>query len=939
MKKKEYFGFKKSRSYGLCGVVLATALLGFSYKASADETSTVANDNQISNLITETSNLTSNTTSSEIQTQEPIAETSEVTEVTEELQPTEITSSEEPSTNNLEKTTSEEPNLPSYQEQETPITQQDDQTTSSVLEQISPNLVSQEPQAKVNTSLETASHQAETTPSSDDRLQDDNGNLDLSAATAPVDPTVVTSVSLHGANLNLQYNQTIASNAQLLFAVWSEERDQDDLKWYKADSKGAVNVPLSNHKSLGTYNIHTYQSVNGQMTGLNARTFIVAEPKVTTSIEKVSSTSYKVTVSNVPSYITNVSLPTWTEANGQDDIIWHEAEQSSSSTYTATISTATHHLEYGHYNVHVYGYNQITQSLVGLATNGFDNQLQVGEVTVTPTATSKGIELTLSADLAANITIMHAVWSEKNGQDDLKWYTADKSGKTLVDYTGDYGIYNIHTYAAVNGSMIGLNTSTISITEPHVKTAITQVDDTTYKVTVSDVPSYITDISLPVWSSKNDQDDIKWTSTQTDGEGNYTATISLKDHNFDTGHYNVHVYGHSQVTKGLVGLTATAGFDVSQEGITLTEPGVSYQNYDATNGTIQIVITETDHSKTIKSVNVAAWSQDNQANLHWYSSSQVVNGKIIVTVDEKYHHNLAGTYTIHAYVTTTDGNTNGTNVGQFHFDKTKADASVAVAYTGTGIYNVTISNITSSGEVLYAVWSNINDQDDIIWYNSQQIGDRAFGTINVANHKGTGDYSIHVYQKDHDTMTFLTSTTFTVDQTDFTTPYYNQRDARWGGNRYGNYSLSYSGCVPTSLAMVFSSLTDKTVLPTDVANYLYNNTSEFNKSFAGTSGQGILEAASAWGMTATPLGSQNALITALKEGHHVLAAVQYDKFVSSGTHELVLKGYSNGNTYVYDPYTQGNVGWYAINALWKEQSTDRIDTAGVGAPFIKIVDA
>jgi uncharacterized protein YvpB len=190
-------------------------------------------------------------------------------------------------------------------------------------------------------------------------------------------------------------------------------------------------------------------------------------------------------------------------------------------------------------------------------------------------------------------------------------------------------------------------------------------------------------------------------------------------------------------------------------------------------------------------------------------------------------------------------------------------------------------------------------------------------------------------------MYFLTSTDFTVKQTNYNTPYYNQRDGRWGGNRYGYYTLASTGCVPTSLAMVFSSLTGNEVLPTTVASYLYNNTVEFNRGTEGTTGNGILVASRQWGLTPTVLNSSDALTSALKEGHHVVAAVQQDKFSPWGwgtSHVIVLKGYSNGNTYVYDPYNSANNGWYPIVSLWNEQSTQSVDTRGLGNPFVKIID-
>ena len=42
--------------------------------------------------------------------------------------------------------------------------------------------------------------------------------------------------------------------------------------------------------------------------------------------------------------------------------------------------------------------------------------------------------------------------------------------------------------------------------------------------------------------------------------------------------------------------------------------------------------------------------------------------------------------------------------------------------------------------------------------------------------------------------------------------------------------------LPTSEAMVVSSLTGTEILPTTVCTYLYNNTVEFNRGDAGTTG-------------------------------------------------------------------------------------------------------
>lgn len=168
--------------------------------------------------------------------------------------------------------------------------------------------------------------------------------------------------------------------------------------------------------------------------------------------------------------------------------------------------------------------------------------------------------------------------------------------------------------------------------------------------------------------------------------------------------------------------------------------------------------------------------------------------------------------------------------------------------------------------------------------------------------------------------------------------YYNQRDAIWA-SYYGNGSFAATGCVPASLAMVFTELARRGITPTQVADYLYHNTNYFNKTFSGTSAHGIVAATKHFGFVPTQLGSQSAIIEALQAGHHVVGAVQNNKFSPWGpgySHEVVMRGYSNGNTYIYDPYNRANIGWYPVASLWAEQSQDKDDRA-LGAPFFKII--
>ena len=730
----------------------------------------------------------------------------------------------------------------------------------------------------------------------------------------------------------------VSSDMTVYHAVWSAKNDQDDLIWYKVPANGQLTAKYTG--DYGTYLIHTYAVVKGKMVCISATSIDVPKPSAKVTITKINETSYKVTVSDTPIYITSIQLPTWTEKGGQDDIQWYSTTKNADGTFTRIFSIAEHNLEGGKYNVHVYGTNAVTNSLTCLTGTSIEADYHFSDVHVQPTLTTNGIQISMPSDVSSDLTVYHAVWSANNDQDDLVWYKVPTNGQLTAKYTGDYGSYLIHTYAVVKGKMVCISATSINVPKPDVRVQIEKLTDYSAKVTVTDVPVYVHDIQLPTWTSKNGQDDMKWYHAIKQADGSYVYTFYAKNHKFESGHYNVHVYGTNEVTHSFTCLSGSDGVDLIFNE-SLTKPTVVVQNYDASKGSLEVVIAETESSKDISSVTVAAWSDSAQKNLHWYTSSNVSNGKVIIMVDEKYHHNISADYTVHVYVKTKDGETVGYNLGQYAFNNKEITTSVSTTYKGTGVYGVNISGIYSNGTVKYAVWSDVNDQDDIRWYDATTSGSNATGLINVANHSGTGTYHIHVYQSDNGQMYFLTSTEFTVKRTNFNTPYYNQRDGRWANITFGGYRMASTACAPTSVAMVVSSLTGTEILPTTVCAYLYNNTVEFNRGDAGTTGRGVVIAAQHWGMTATVIHSSSQLSEALKEGHHVLAAVQQDKFSPWGfgtSHEIVLKGYSNGNTYVYDPYNAANNGWYPIEWLWREQSTQSGDINGLGNPFVKVTD-
>ena len=167
-------------------------------------------------------------------------------------------------------------------------------------------------------------------------------------------------------------------------------------------------------------------------------------------------------------------------------------------------------------------------------------------------------------------------------------------------------------------------------------------------------------------------------------------------------------------------------------------------------------------------------------------------------------------------------------------------------------------------------------------------------------------------------------------------PQFYQGDHRWANKRYGVGTMAQSGCVPTALAMVFNGLGQK-VLPTAVADTIYNNTNEMNVGGIGTSAKGAVYAIRAYGHRYSVITTKEQLIAALQSGKPVYAAVGPGIFaLPGGSHAVILSGYSNGKTKAMDPDNINTTGrWYDINTIWNQRSTNPYDN-NVGGPFVAI---
>ncbi|WP_347105238.1 LD-carboxypeptidase LdcB/DacB [Streptococcus salivarius] len=388
-----------------------------------------------------------------------------------------------------------------------------------------------------------------------------SGNLTINNQTSNGFDVVVTNVSGGGKEVQ-----------EVRVPIWSDKNGQDDLTWYHADKQSdgsyKVHVDTASHKGdAGTYSVHLYYMLNGK------RTYIT-ETKATVPQSTESQVAGKLTINNQTSngfdvVVTNVSgggkevkevrVPIWSDKNGQDDLTWYHADKQSDGSYKVHVDTASHKGDAGTYSVHLY------YMLNGKRTYITETKATVPESQVTGNLTinnqtSNGFDVVVTHVSGGGKAVQEVrvpIWSDKNGQDDLTWYHADKqsdgSYKVHVDtasHKGDAGTYSVHLYYMLNGKRTYI-TETKATVNPAVESRLTgklnieNMTENGFDVVITDVSGAgkaIQEVLVPVWSDKDGQDDLKWPSASKQADGSYKTHVSISDHKNNHGDYTVHLY-------------------------------------------------------------------------------------------------------------------------------------------------------------------------------------------------------------------------------------------------------------------------------------------------------------------------------------------------------------------------------------------------------------
>ena len=496
---------------------------------------------------------------------------------------------------------------------------------------------------------------------------------------------------------------------EVLVPSWSLAGCQDDLIWHKAsrqaDGSYRVTIKAKDHKnSTGKYRADAYiVDDSNKRFYLTEKVVEVTQTRPSASLvienNNADLGTFDAVIRNIvaPNGVKEVLVPSWSLVNGQDDLVWHKASRQSDGSYRVTIKASEHKNSLGNYRADLYivdNANQrhyVTETIVDVKHNK-----PVGTISVVNNNKDTGTFDVIISDVYSPKgvrTVQVPIWSEKDGQDDIRWYEAtrqtDGNYKVTVqvaDHKYSTGIYNVHLYYIQNdGSQIGVGgTQTkVTLSDPKADLAITGLNNATgsYDVVISNLvaPRGFKEVLVPTWSEKNGQDDIIWYKAAKQANGDYKVTVRSSNHKGDSGLYHSHVYLVDNDGKyiGLGGKQATLD-------ITKTQGTLTIANNDKNRGTFDVLITNLTNPSGISGVVIPVWSEQNgQDDLVWHNATKQDDGSYKVTISASQHKWNSGKYIVHGYIV----DASGKNIG---FGATSADvvAPKKIGSASRGNYDV-----------------------------------------------------------------------------------------------------------------------------------------------------------------------------------------------------------------------------------------------------------
>ena len=544
-------------------------------------------------------------------------------------------------------------------------------------------------------------------------------------------------------NTEATRDETIPERGTYYFTKPADVKNQPSLTAkteFNFDPGMSVNYDKSlladNHRWIS----YTSYSGTRRYVDLGAVAEALAKPTGNIAIESHDNGDFSVVISNVSDQngILGVSVPIWSEKNGQDDIIWYNATRLNNGNYKVNVSLTDHKNERGLYNVHLY-YVETNGKLVG-----------VGGTTYTVPAKVEETHTTTSYSLPDSGTY---TFKERTGikaeprvaSPELAYYDAGMSVNYDKIVSGDG--YEWLSYLSYNGNRRYVAVAKLAQQEskPSGTINIENLSNLGFDVHITNVSGgdkAIQGVSVPVWTAQNGQDDLVWHQADRQSDGSYKVRINVSDHKSEAGEYIVHLY-YVQDGK-MVGIGGTSTTVPVQNATRHNLPASGSYTFTARTG-------------------IKAEPRVASPELAYYDAGMSVNYDKIVSGDG---------YQWLSYLSY-NGNRRYVAVSKLAQQESKPSGTINIENLSNLGFDVHITNVSGGDKAIQGVsvpvWTAQNGQDDLVWHQADRQSDGSYKVrINVSDHKAeAGEYIVHLYYVQDGKMVGIggTSTTVPVQNT------------------------------------------------------------------------------------------------------------------------------------------------------------------------------
>ena len=396
--------------------------------------------------------------------------------------------------------------------------------------------------------------------------------IDYTAPKPSADLTITKSESDGTFTITAKNLQGFDSYKEVKIPFWSHANGIKDIIWYtptrQADGSYTVTAKASDHENADSkYEAQVfYVDAQGQNKFVKKAFIDYTAPKPSADLTITKSESdgtFTITAKNLQGFdgYKEVKIPFWSHANGMKDIIWYTPTRQADGSYTVTAKASDHENADGKYEAQVFyvdangqnkfvkkafiDYKNQSRPTASLLIQNNNKDAGTFDVIIKDVYSPKGVR-----------TVQVPTWSDKDGQDDIRWYEATRQSngdyKVSVkasDHKNSTGKYHIHLYYIQNdGSRVGVGSTTTEVefrnAQTKTQTGIKNVNSGagTYTVTVDQAPQgrRIKNIRVAAWSQAH-QENLFWYSTAPSGM-HTEVQVSAANHQYQSGNYTTHVY-------------------------------------------------------------------------------------------------------------------------------------------------------------------------------------------------------------------------------------------------------------------------------------------------------------------------------------------------------------------------------------------------------------